>query len=351
MIDTIDIRYDIPNLDLYNRLYEAVDKKAREVSSNKLPLHKEKKENCYKTSVFCGIGILEIGFQKHKKYQNYAIRVKMQPIRMLYPHTQTKLSSHFHFPKISERFRHFLYSLDLDDAISEIPPLEEWSTTRIDYAMDLHSPYVTEYINLFKTGFLPKFSKKVHDYETSVYVTSPEYNVNFYDKMAQLKEKKGYTDELIREELGFLPEGILRLEVQCKAKHIYRLMEKQDVPSPRLGDLWNPSIAVHVLRGTVRQMIGEQDVYSLETIRRKLNNAYSYRTASRYYREIVHDLLHQGSLQSIKKSLGQPKPFHKLMDKIRKVGVNPIPLEAVAVKEICSNMNHLKNPYHLVQIL
>ena len=83
-----------------------------------------------------------------------------------------------------------------------------------------------------------------------------------------------------------------------------------------------------------------------------LRTTFTYRTACCYYHEIACKLLRNplDSLQTIKKALEPPGSFYKLVEKVRKIDMNPIPQETVAGEEFCSNVKRLRNPYHLVQL-
>ena len=100
-----------------------------------------------------------------------------------------------------------------------LPFFANWNVRRIDYAVDLWTPYANEYIKIFNRGMILKNFKQHEKYETSLYLTYSECNINFYNKLSDLKSKYDF-QEVQKEymQLGQIPTGIMRWEIQCKNK-------------------------------------------------------------------------------------------------------------------------------------
>ena len=351
MIDTLELYTDIKEDD-FESFFSLIDKAARNISNNRQPLHKSKK-NFYKTAAFHNKGFLEIALQLDKKFKKNKIRLKLKPIRLLFPKANIKLSDYDDFEEISYNFQKFLRSIFNDD-ISKLPPnLGEWKVTRIDYAINIQTQFINEYIKLFHLGFLPKACKIPSKYETSYYLKSKEYNVNFYNKLSQLRETINISYDDIMDEIGFLPNGILRMEVQCKSKYIYRFIEKMGISSTHLKYLWNKELAKTILRKITERLIGTEDIYSISVSLDKLRKNHKYPFCMNCYRLMRLFVLNfNTSLEEIKKSFtlqSDLKSWRKLIGKIQKEGINPIPLDAIMDLKKYGEDFILENPYNLIR--
>ena len=334
----------------YDRLYALTDKAAREISNAAQPLHKAKnKANLYKTTAFSPLGFLEICFQKEKKFKKYKIRLKLKPIRLLHPNSNIRLSNLDDFKKISTQFQYLFYS-HYNDHFDDLPScLGDWKVTRIDYAINIHTNYVNEYIKLFHLGFRPKSCKYPSDYETSYYLKGTEYNVNFYNKLKQLREVKDISYEELFYKTNYNSDRIMRLEVQCKSKYIYRFIEKGIIPSTKLKYLWDKEIAERCIKNVVKKLIGAEDFCTIDAALKKIHEKHENKFTVKCY-EVMSFFLNypEASLEDAVQGIPFPEKLKRLIAKMRKDGINPIPLDAVIKREIYDKNFTLKNPYHMI---
>lgn len=158
------------------------------------------------------------------------------------------------------------------DSICGLPHFEEWNAYRVDYCVNVRTPYAATYIKLMQKGKVPHFLRWPRDKDTgkivkkpgSVYLVSKvrdkedsnevgSVTVNFYDKQSQLRRKRKYdikrtgkskiTDAIIEQ-----GKDILRLEVQCHAQKIKSLKRDKDLPDRRMITLLEyPGIAKQVI--------------------------------------------------------------------------------------------------------
>lgn len=351
MIDTICLKYKFPDVNSYDKCYEIIATLASE-KSRKHCLHKIKKKT-YSTDAFASEGLLEILFCKKKKIEGNIIKLKLKPAGLIHYKSYLKLSKRDEdYELIKGKFNDIIDELNALAGKAILPQLADWKVSRIDYAVDVETPYVQEYINLFKRGFIPKGFRHYKDYETSIYLTSKKCRINFYDKIAELKDKCKLTNDDIKSELNYLPEGILRLEIQCENKKIQRIKEKYDLPESSIECLWNEKIAFDIISRYIKAIIGKEDYYTLNHTLKKIGDKYKKRTCGRCSRLVTVFVNHQDANLAdmkniIKKTFKNEKDFNQLIFKIRRAGVNPIPLEA-----ICDDTKGLKcltNPYNLIQ--
>lgn len=350
MIDTIRVFYKFPDIVSYNDCYTVIDFLSRKIS-RKHCLHKGKKEGVYITTAFASMGLLEVRFFKQRKIRANIVQLTLKPSKFACADSYLRLSSR---DKDYELFREIFNQIigNINDISGKylLPELEYWRVNRIDYAFDIETPYVREYINLFKRGFLPKGFRHYKNYETSIYLTSKKCRINFYDKMSELKSKYELTDNDIKLELGYLPKGILRLEVQCENKKIQQIKGKYNLPTNSVDYLWDEKIAYNIIAHYIKAIIGKENCYSLEETLQKIRDEYDDSRIFRNAYNLVFTLVkHPIATLNVMKELCQKKnilskkEFNQLIFQIRRARVNPIILES-----ICMDTNHLRslrNPY------
>lgn len=158
----------------------------------------------------------------------------------------------------------------------QLKTLLEWSTRRVDYAVDERHPGLAPvYVSLMKQGRIPRGMELRRSYEGSYYLESPndDVTINFYDKAAQLRNDRYLcdSDRLLNEACG-----LLRFEVQCQGRkldHIRDLVRGRCLPynGMRLRTFLHAEIANLVVQDYYSRAIGYQDYYTLQAARAKLD--------------------------------------------------------------------------------
>ena len=345
MIDTLCIKYKFPDIDNYNECYTVIDNLTRDTSCR---LHKIKKKT-YITTALASMGLSEIRFFKQKNFKGNIIQFTIKPARFIVWDSYLRLADcNRDYKVVEEIFNHIISYINNIAGNSLLPQLLDWKVYRIDYAFDIETPDVQKYINLFKCGFVPKGFRHHKDYETSIYMTSKNCRINFYDKLAQLRSKYELTDEKIKAELKHLPEGILRLEIQCDNKKIQQIKEKYKLPKSSIEYLWDEKIAFDIISHYIKAIVGEEDCYSREETLQKLKAEYGTGRTFGRCSILITKLVtcSDANLTKIKKEYQDKNKFKQLIFKIRCAKVNPIVLGA-----ICSDTDNLKvltNPCKLI---
>ena len=351
MIDTIDVFYYFPNRINYDTCFGGIDALARKRGQ---ALYKRKgkknqknpKQRKYITKAFAAKGILQITLKKEK--YRYKCIMLLKPALMIQPNTKFRLANESDYSAFRLAINEFIASVNAQCGEALLPSIEDWHTGRIDYAVNLVTPYISEYIQLFYAGMIPKGFGFPKHYESNFYLKSKNGNINFYDKLHQVRQKYGLSDAEIENEFHDLPSGMLRLEYQCSNKYIQHLKEHYRLDDTTLPYLWNATIAENELKSRVKSIIGENDFYSCGFCEQKLEQRYKATTLG-LYRQIFHKFRDSpyASLDDVEGalSLTSKKRFQNLLHKIRKVGVNPIPLD------VCNNcsVTELPNPCRLIQ--
>lgn len=343
MIDTLDVFYYFPNHYEYNYCYKIIDDISRQKGQ---ALHKDKTQDKkkYFTTAFSSNGLLQIAFCKTE--YRYTIQMMLQPIRLIHPKAQSLLVEESDFPLICRRFDEFIDNINEQCGNKLLPPIRAWRVKRIDYAANIETLHAAEYIRLFRAGAIPA-GFTPHQYDGSYYLTSKSGNINFYDKSQQLMQKNGVDMDSILNELASYPSGLLRLEFQCSNKYIQHLKKRYRLEDTTFPYLWNEKIAMNEIKSRVKSILGKQDFYPYDICVDKLSQEYKKRTLSlcsqiiRILRDCPDESLYDiiGMLPTSVR-----EQFSLLLHKIRKVGINPIPLEVTGNRKIRT----LPNPYNLL---
>ena len=73
----------------------------------------------------------------------------------------------------------------------DMPPFFEWNVNRIDYCVNVRTPYVAEYLRLLKKSDMPHYfrARNGNHYQRSgsLYLVCDSVTVKFYDKQDQLR--------------------------------------------------------------------------------------------------------------------------------------------------------------------
>ena len=230
---------------------------------------------CYKTHLFNDIGISSINLCRYfgSKTGSYIELIVNCP-KLIYNGDETKLAKASDYNLFEVKFNRIIQNLNHEVFFSPLlPKLNAWQVRRIDYAFDIETPFVNDYIYIFKKGYIPKGFKVKKYYGTSFHITSNSCNYNFYNK----------TDELSSKYNIHISKNILRLEVQCKADKIRKLIKEYNLADDNISSLWNESIAKNVIAEAINRVIGTYDFYPLNVLQDKiydssLQKAYKYQT-------------------------------------------------------------------------
>lgn len=263
MVHTINLYCTFSSQEIYNY---TLGKLKNYVTSFQWNLYPDKNNNkhyqCYKTHFFHDIGISSINLCRYfgSKTGSYIELVVNCP-KLIYNGDETKLAQADDYNILEEKFNHIIYNLNHDVFSTQLlPKLNEWQVRRIDYAIDIDTPFVNDYISIFKKGYIPKsFSIKKY-YDTSFHIESNACNYNFYNKTKELTAKYN-----IR-----INKNILRLEVQCKADKIRKLIKNYALHGNKLYSLWNKNIAQNVIAKAINRVIGTYDFYPLNILQEKI---------------------------------------------------------------------------------
>lgn len=138
-----------------------------------------------------------------------------------------------------------------------LPLFTEWKVNRIDYCVNVRTPYVQEYLHLLRKGDMPPHlhipynAQRNYSHRTgSVYLTGNSTTINFYDKANELRAQQR-TDPTITDDIVAQAHNILRLEVQCKKRRTDYLKAKYDMDTKHLPYYLQDDIALNTVARAV----------------------------------------------------------------------------------------------------
>jgi hypothetical protein len=355
LLDTVKIIHEFPMgtaKEDWLRCYAAVNSLAGKLSGQKLLLLKTSEKVIHYTGCFKGIGILNISFAHHEpcRESGYFVKIVVNPGRMVKPKKKVYLAQEKDYPRFESRFNVCMAFFNGEAGKTLLPELNNWKPARVDYAVDIRDVPAQRYIDLFKKGHLPeklkiRSKKACYLYKASFYCPFQEYTINFYDKKAQLAEKKGIQ----------LAHELLRLEVQLHLRHKDRIKTALNLP---LGDdltvkaLWDKDLAYATLRKVVLAVVGSEDFRTEEANRAKLLAAdmrATTREAACAFLELLRPYnrnIDNAKEQLIKRYSGEYSSNcleKAIFAAFARVGINPIPIPA------SWNIDTLENPLRFVE--
>ena len=192
MIHTVNLYCTFTSLEVYNY---SLGKLKNYVNSLQYNLYPNKSNNshyqCYKTHAFNDIGLSSINLFRYfsSKPSSYIELVVNCP-KLIYNADETKLANVTDYNILEEKFNRIIQHLNHEVfSTNLLPNLSGWQVRRIDYAVDIVTPFVNEYTAIFNKGYIPKgFSLKEY-YNTSFHIKSDACNYNFYNKTEELAAK------------------------------------------------------------------------------------------------------------------------------------------------------------------
>ncbi len=370
MIHTVNLYCTFTSLEVYNY---SLGKLKNYVNSLQYNLYPNKSNNshyqCYKTHAFNDIGLSSINLFRYfsSKPSSYIELVVNCP-KLIYNADETKLANVTDYNILEEKFNRIIQHLNHEVfSTNLLPNLRGWQVRRIDYAVDIVTPFVNEYTAIFNKGYIPKgFSLKEY-YNTSFHIKSDACNYNFYNK----------TEELAAKHNTHISSNILRLEVQCKADKIRKLINDYYLSNNSLLSLWNQTIAKNVIAEAVKRVIGTYDFFPVNTLREKiydsdLPKAYKHyawqltkllnsdifnlselyqiiETSEEYKKDLLKEILHLYQKRLTEKRFNKTKAAIKGLNySYAKSYLNKINLSPIAIPQNCQ-AEYLPNPLKLIQ--
>ncbi len=223
-------------------------------------------------------------------------------------------------------------SLNFHKFLAPILPLRanltEWYLRRIDYALDIKTPLVKEYITLLQRGNKPPFTsidnnkqhraemEKTH-FDGSVRYKGNTVTVNIYDKHEERKQKRNGTPEQLKE-----AKNTLRVEIQCmkpKVKYIKRKLGLNCTLYPYLRTEEIKKIITYYLK----PIAGKGDYYTKEAAFALIDKSRAKPKTKEQLKAFLKQVNQRNSVWKAR-ATQEEKPYQACIRKLKELGINPV---------------------------
>lgn len=273
--------------------------------------------------------------------QQYKVNVKINLSRTIEPGNYLRIYQGQNPEEIIATINQVFAELDL-------PPVQAWTLYQVHFTVDIHTPYVSEYMDILSHG--NHKTKPVHTRDGSLWIpySSRTLTVNFYSKEVE-QQRHG-------EEAAARARNILRLEVECKDKKLEYLFSKlklhRDLVSLLLAD--NGCNIFDMVNATVQKelltIIDNDCDYVKKDAAIARVEASRGRRQQKTHKELLHliDLVNRknGTIRTARENWkrtarGSTTAFKARLAELYRIGVNPICLSSESSQERLESLYQL----------
>lgn len=316
MIHTLEITYKIISKTMFNQIYKRLEE------------NENKNWKAVGDDTYINKSFIEFGFNKillSRKQVDPKYKRKLEFITIVLNPNKLVTGNRFNiigieeYEKLNEKFDEFIKDIHIN-----LPSLAHWSMKRVDYTIDIETPYVKEYIKLFQRGDKPSnfnelycpISKTSKQIDGSLYLFNKSVTINFYDKENEVLSKKIDANPC---------KNILRLEVQCKKSKTNYISIKNEFGNRFAKNFFDEQLSLNHIRYYYDKIIGSGDYYTLgEAIRIVEESKYTRKTKDKLIEVLKAVSKHRSIWKARENSTYNPNCFNRYLKQIRGLGVNPV---------------------------
>ena len=232
------------------------------------------------------------------------------------------------------------FDYHMKSLLSELPGLSDWNCNRIDYAVNIETPYIREYLLLMRKGDFGKYKLNEESKKDggSIYLESTakhgSIRMNIYSKEDEIASKIdsykiGNIDEYLSES-----KNILRVEIQCLNPKTSYLKRKYKMDKKNLQNFVDLDKAYYEFRYYLNKLAGSAPYHKKSVILEMIenpNNKISLPVRNRMKR-FVEDLSKQhSSIKKVKnkyieKNIMTKNELTNVTRRFKELGINPVPI-------------------------
>lgn len=318
IIHTILITNRIINKRIYDEIYKSLD-----ILSKHNGVNLYKHEQGYVTNALKDVGFTEILLSKYniKGYSAPYMQVTIQlnPTKLL-GRDIIELTKERDLEEVEHKFNEIVEKIHIN-----LNTFMYWTLNRIDYAINIKTPYVKEYIELFQRADIPyrfnmqydKTSKVKKQKKGSFYLCSKSTNINFYDKF---QERLNNKDEDVEN-----AKDILRLEVQCKKGKTNAMKYKYSFEIKYLGYFLNEKLSLDTIKYYYDKTIGKGYYYKLDKAIEKVNLSDHTPGTKEKLITILKEVNSNRSIWKAREcTIFSMERFNHYLKLIRQLNINPV---------------------------
>lgn len=229
------------------------------------------------------------------------------------------------------------------DFMPSLPVFSEWLVNRIDYCINVKTPYVKEYLHLLKKGDRPNlkdwYDKKNRNYtqkKGSLYLVSTaekrenrSITVNFYNKQDEIKSKLDPWDDDYQE-MEILSANVLRLEIQCHKVKTESIKRKYGMHKKSVSYFLSPYITRDIIEYYLKRIGGEADYHRKKVAIQMIDQLPCQTQTKAKMKQIVEAVAVQGSsIAKVREKFAaagimDPVEYKGILLKMQKYNINPV---------------------------
>ncbi|WP_040191080.1 hypothetical protein, partial [Clostridium culturomicium] len=298
--------------EIYKELERITGEKPRKVSQG-IYVNNELRE-----AGFTKVQLTNKKINSKYKYNFMQITITLNPVKLL---RGNKLDV-IELDRVEE-FKE-LFDEEVKKIHESLPRLDYWVINRIDYAININTPYVKEYIKLFQRADKPRSFKELYcshakirkQKEGSFYLYNDSVAINFYDKESERLSQNFNLDGA---------KDLLRLEVQCKKPKTNSIKTKEGFATRHLKHYLSQDLSSEILDHYYNKTIGTGDYYKLtEAIKMVKESKHTSKTQEKLIGVMKAVSKHRSIWKAREQSEYNPSCFNLYLKKIRELGINPV---------------------------
>ena len=304
---------------MYDEIYKSL-----EIISKNNGVNLYKSDVGYITHALKDTGFTEIVLSKYKinnkyKHDYMQLTIQLNPTKLL-NRDIVELTKEEDLHEVSEKFNKILEQIHLD-----LNTFFTWTLNRIDYCINIKTPYVEEYIKLFQRAKVPsgfeipynKRAKARKHQKGSFYIFNKSTIINFYNKELERLNNTGEALESAKD--------ILRLEIQCKKGKTDYMKYKYNFDIKYLGYFTSEELSLKTISTYFDKTIGKGDYYKLDKAR-AIINASNHTKATKDKLINVLELInkHRSIDKARENSNYSEDSFNRYIKKIRALNINAV---------------------------
>lgn len=208
-------------------------------------------ERCFVNTSLSNLGITYIKAMicNSTGYGRYLFIIRVNFKRLIEQENRIAIMTEEDIPAVYKMFDSLMKQI----GIPQMPPLYEWWVKRIDYCINIETPYASEYIRILQKSTVPYYQKSITQKEGSLYLPSKakpknrNVTINFYDKENEVESQLRNEESNATLQVLEQAQNILRLEIQCHQGKTKRIAQKYGFRQKKLYHYLNMQICFDVL--------------------------------------------------------------------------------------------------------
>ena len=338
MVHTLMISNRFLSSTYYNEVFKALESISKENGSRFFKGKFGYETNALKEHGFNKIILKKIKVDERYSHDYLSITIILNPSKLINKGDEYTIKES-DLEEIKTAFKSVLNKIHIG-----LPSLENWEVSRIDYAINIKTRYVKEYIKLFQRGDKPKGFKELYctksrrrkQLEGSFYLFNKSVAINFYDKEDQLSKKNFNRDGV---------EDLLRLEVQCNKTKVNNIKYQKGFRTSYAKNFLQVDLSKEYINTYYDKTIGSGDYYKLSKAIQMVEDSNYTRTMKKKLVEVLRAISkHRSIWKARKESKYSRNSFNKYLNLIRALNINPVTIPNEW------EVNFLKNPQDLICI-